>query len=68
MREIKESMNVAKSFIIALALALPFAACGGSPKTKVTLEEARGAGRDRELFREGVNAIERATTIKVVFS
>jgi outer membrane protein assembly factor BamD len=50
-------MKAVKFFILALALALSFTACGGKPKTKVTLEEAKGPGRDQELFRDGVNAI-----------
>lgn len=41
---------------MGLALALGFSACGGKPKTQVTLEEAK-AGRDQELFLEGVTAI-----------
>ncbi len=54
-------MKVAKILVIALALALPFAACGGKPKTKLTLEEAKGPGRDRELFRQGVDAIRKGS-------
>ena len=50
-------MKAVKIFVVVLALALPFAACGGKPKTKLTLEEAKGPGRDRELFRQGVDAI-----------
>ena len=50
-------MKVVKIFIVVLALALPFAACGGKPKNKLTLEEAKGPGRDRELYRAGVDAI-----------
>ena len=44
-----------------MVLALPFAACGGKPKTKLTLEEAKGPGRDRELFRQGVDAIRKGS-------
>lgn len=51
------SMRVAKILVAVLALALPFAACGGKPKNILTLEEAKGPGRDRELFRDGVDAI-----------
>ena len=51
------AMKVAKIVVAVLALALPFAACGGKPKTTLTLEEAKGPGRDRELFRQGVDAI-----------
>jgi len=43
--------------VVALALALPFAACGGKAKNKLTLEEAKGPGRDRELYRQGVDAL-----------
>jgi outer membrane protein assembly factor BamD len=50
-------MKVAKIFVAVLALALPFAACGGKAKTKLTLEEAKGPGRDLELYRQGVDAI-----------
>jgi outer membrane protein assembly factor BamD len=42
--------------IFMVALAIASAACGGKPKTQVTLEQAQ-AGRDQELFREGVDAI-----------
>ncbi|HKY05616.1 MAG TPA: outer membrane protein assembly factor BamD, partial [Blastocatellia bacterium] len=49
-------MKAVKFFVLALALALPFSACGGKPKTQVTLEEAK-AGRDQELFREAIQAI-----------
>lgn len=54
-------MKVAKILVVALALALPFAACGGKAKTKLTLEEAKGPGRDRELFRQGVDAIRKGS-------
>ncbi|HEY7910650.1 MAG TPA: outer membrane protein assembly factor BamD, partial [Blastocatellia bacterium] len=50
-------MRAVKIFLLALAVATSFAACGGKPKTIVTLEEAKGPGRDAELFRDGVNAI-----------
>ena len=50
-------MKVVKILVVVLALALPFAACGGKPKNKLTLEEAKGPGRDRELYRAGVDAI-----------
>ncbi len=50
-------MRAVKFFILALAIAISFAACGGKPKTVVTLEEAKGPGRDSELFRDGVQAI-----------
>lgn len=50
-------MKAVKFFVLAMAVATTFAACGGGkPKAKVTLEEAR-AGRDLELYREGVNSI-----------
>ncbi|HSE35912.1 MAG TPA: outer membrane protein assembly factor BamD, partial [Blastocatellia bacterium] len=50
-------MRVAKILFAVLALALPFAACGGKAKNVLTLEEAKGPGRDRELFRQGIDAI-----------
>jgi outer membrane protein assembly factor BamD len=50
-------MKAAKILFVVLAVALPFAACGGKPKSKVAFEEAKGPGRDRELFRQGVDAI-----------
>jgi outer membrane protein assembly factor BamD len=50
-------MKAVRFFILALALALSFTACGGKSKTKVTFEDAKGPGRDQELFREGINAI-----------
>lgn len=53
-------MNVVKIFVVVLALALPFAACGGKAKNKLTLEEAKGPGRDKELFRQGVDAIRKS--------
>ncbi|MEK6289517.1 MAG: outer membrane protein assembly factor BamD [Acidobacteriota bacterium] len=54
-------MKVVKLFVVVLALALPFAACGGKPKNKLTLEEAKGPGRDKELFRQGVDAIRKSS-------
>lgn len=50
-------MKVVKSLVVVLAVALSFAACGGKSKTKLTLEEAKGPGRDRELYRQSVDAI-----------
>jgi outer membrane protein assembly factor BamD len=50
-------MKAVKIVLVAMILALPFAACGGKAKTKLTYEEAKGPGRDRELFRLGVEAI-----------
>ena len=50
-------MKVVMIGVVALALALPFAACGGKAKNKLTLEEAKGPGRDRELYRQGVDAL-----------
>ncbi len=49
-------MKAVKIILIALALGLPFAACGGKAKKQITLEEAK-PGRDQELFRSGINAI-----------
>ena len=54
-------MKAVKIFIIALALALGFSACGGKSKTRITLEEAKGPGRDLELYRDGVNAIRKGS-------
>lgn len=54
-------MNVVKIVVVVTALALPFAACGGKAKTKLTLEEAKGPGRDRELFRQGIDAIRKGS-------
>ena len=48
-------MKLVKFFVLALALALGFSACG-KPKDKITLEEAK-AGRDQELFHDAMNAI-----------
>ncbi|HSE99052.1 MAG TPA: outer membrane protein assembly factor BamD [Blastocatellia bacterium] len=53
-------MKAVKMIVLGLALALGFSACGGKPKTKVTLEEAK-AGRDQELFLEGVTAIHKGS-------
>lgn len=50
-------MKAVKIVVLTLALALPFAACGGKAKTRLTLEEAKGPGRDKELFRQGIEAI-----------
>lgn len=49
-------MKASKALFLILFVSLVFAACGGKAKNKVTLEEAK-AGRDRELFQTGVNAI-----------
>lgn len=54
-------MKVVKILLIALAISLSFAACGGKAKNKVTIEEAKGPGRDKELFRDAVDAIRRAS-------
>lgn len=54
-------MKAVKLLLVVMVLALPFAACGGKPKTKLTLEEAKGPGRDRELFRQGVDAIRKGS-------
>src|SRR5262249_2139229 len=50
-------MKFVKIFIVAVAVALTVAACGGKPKNKITLEEAKGPGRDKELYRDAVEAI-----------
>ncbi|HJQ26163.1 MAG TPA: outer membrane protein assembly factor BamD [Blastocatellia bacterium] len=49
-------MNAVKITILALALTLAFTACGGKPKSKITLEEAKGPGRDAELYRDATDA------------
>jgi outer membrane protein assembly factor BamD len=49
-------MRAAKFFLCALALSLSFAACGDK-KPKIALEEAKGPGRDQELLRDGIKAI-----------
>jgi outer membrane protein assembly factor BamD len=54
-------MKVAKFLVVILALAVPFAACGGKAKSKITFEEAKGPGRDRELFRSGIEAIRKSS-------
>ena len=41
-------------------IAVSSAACGGKPKTQVTLEQAQ-TGRDQELFRDGVDAIRKGS-------
>ncbi len=51
------NMKAAKILFLVLAVGLSFAACGGKPKNKVAFEEAKGPGRDRELYRQGVEAI-----------
>ena len=50
-------MKAIKFIVLALALSLPFAACGGKAKNKVTFEEAKGPGRDKELYTQGVDAL-----------
>ncbi|MEW6128741.1 MAG: outer membrane protein assembly factor BamD [Acidobacteriota bacterium] len=50
-------MRFIKILIIAIAVSLAFAACGGKSKNKITLEEAKGPGRDKELTREAITAI-----------
>jgi outer membrane protein assembly factor BamD len=54
-------MKAVKILVVVLAVVLPLAACGGKAKTKLTLEEAKGPGRDRELLRQGVDAIRRGS-------
>lgn len=53
-------MKVVK-IVFILAVVLQLAACGGKPKNRLTLEEAKGPGRDRELYRQGVDAIRRGS-------
>src|SRR5262249_14187802 len=50
-------MKAAKVILLALALSLGLSACGGDKKPKVAIEENKGPGRDQELFRDGVKAI-----------
>jgi len=50
-------MKAVKITLLALALALAFTACGGKPKSKITLEDAKGPGRDAELMRDGFDAL-----------
>jgi len=54
-------MKVVIVFLFVLIFALPFAACGGKAKTKLSYEEAKGPGRDRELFRQGVEALRKGS-------
>lgn len=54
-------MKAVKILIIAIAIALSFAACGGKAKNKITLEDAKGPGRDRELFRDAADAIRKGS-------
>jgi outer membrane protein assembly factor BamD len=54
-------MKAVKILIIAIAISLSFAACGGKAKNKVTLEEAKGPGRDKELFREAADAMRKGS-------
>lgn len=54
-------MKVVKILVLVLAVSLQFAACGGKPKNRLTLEEAKGPGRDRELYRQGVDAIRKGS-------
>ena len=50
-------MKSIKLLLVLVAIALTVAACGGKPKNKITLEEAKGPGRDKELYRDAVTAI-----------
>ena len=54
-------MKAVKILVVVLAVALPFAACGGKPKNRLSLEEAKGPGRDRELLRQGVDALRKGS-------
>lgn len=54
-------MKAVKFVVVVLAVALSFAACGGKSKPKLTLEEAKGPGRDMELFRQGVDAVRKGS-------
>ena len=50
-------MKAVKLLVLVSAVTLALSACGGKSKTKITLEEAKGPGRDLELYRQGANAI-----------
>lgn len=54
-------MKAVKILVITIAVSLTLAACGGKPKNKVTLEEAKGPGRDKELFREAADALRKGS-------
>ncbi len=49
-------MKAVKFVVLVIAVALAFSGCGGKAKNKVALEDAK-AGRDRELFTDGIKAI-----------
>jgi outer membrane protein assembly factor BamD len=49
-------MKSIKLLFVVVAIAMSLAACGGKPKNKITLEEAKGPGRDKELYRDAVTA------------
>lgn len=52
-------MKFIKISLLAVALTLAFSACGKKAKNQITLEEAKGPGRDAELYRDAVNSIRR---------
>ncbi|HEU4390854.1 MAG TPA: outer membrane protein assembly factor BamD [Blastocatellia bacterium] len=52
-------MKAVKISILALAFIVPLAGCGGKAKSKVSLEDAK-PGRDQELFRSAVKAIDKS--------
>jgi outer membrane protein assembly factor BamD len=54
-------MKAVKVMIPLITLALALGACGGKPKTRVAIEEAK-PGRDLELFRNGVEDIKTGHT------
>lgn len=53
-------MKVVKILVVVLAVSLQFA-CGGKPKNRLSLEEAKGPGRDRELLRQGIDALRKGS-------
>ncbi len=53
-------MKSARVVCLAFSVALVVSACGGKPKNRVPLEEAK-PGRDLELFRDGVTAIRKGS-------
>jgi outer membrane protein assembly factor BamD len=54
-------MKAVKLLLFTVALLMAFSACGGKSKPKVALEEAKGPGRDAELFGLGAKAINKGS-------
>ena len=55
------TMRAVKLVLFAIALSMALDACGGKSKPKVALEEAKGPGRDAELFGQAVKAIDKGS-------